>query len=449
MSLTADEYEVEDPGVDEDYERLVQNTPASSDIMEVKGSRSVRATRNTESISIAKCLLVIVGSIAVTFCAVSHIYSIHIHHIAKEEAPTNANVLVHYQAGTVDRISDGLVVHEKKSRHRSKLIDFAIGGFPKCGTTTMMKRLSENPQVFMGGPQRKAPVHEVNQLNKNLQQEFFDLYSTERINEHTNLAGPNGEVLKLKVGFKGPEMMRMESYFTNVVHLFPAIDLVLSLRHPVLHFESNYNFRLRYADPDVGLELVKTKDLIGNCGHDCKDNCTPKFKFIMKESREHTSNAAACTYSSTFQYGLSRLSLTPMESDELALLDHHQLTIHPEWSGRLFLMETGQIADKDQVRHRRLERSFEDFLGIEANSFTTDETAEEKSKYQSSQKFIHICDDEHKEVRNFLVEHGAKGAHWIKHYLLESDSSHRIVVPNKEHFIELIDKWGVDPCDKH
>ena len=72
MSLTADEYEVEDPGVDEDYERLVQNTPASSDIMEVKGSS--RSTRNTESISIAKFLLVIVGSIAVTFCAVSHIY---------------------------------------------------------------------------------------------------------------------------------------------------------------------------------------------------------------------------------------------------------------------------------------------------------------------------------------------------------------------------------------
>ena len=87
-----------------------------------------------------------------------------------------------------------------------------------------------------------------------------------------------------------------------------------------------------------------------------------------------------------------------MESDELALLDHHQLTIHPEWSGRLFLMETGQIADKDQVRHGRLERSFEEFLGLEATSFTTDETAEEIADYQSHHKFFYICDDKHHEV---------------------------------------------------
>eukprot|EP00554_Chaetoceros_debilis_P009936 CAMPEP_0194104480 /NCGR_PEP_ID=MMETSP0150-20130528/4820_1 /TAXON_ID=122233 /ORGANISM="Chaetoceros debilis, Strain MM31A-1" /LENGTH=280 /DNA_ID=CAMNT_0038792027 /DNA_START=1 /DNA_END=840 /DNA_ORIENTATION=- len=280
-----------------------------------------------------------------------------------------------------------------------------------------MKRLSENPQVFMGGPQvdvggHLKAVNEVNLLRRNRKQEFFDLYSTERINEHTNLAGPNGKVLKLMVGFKGPEMMRMEGFFTNVVNLFPAIDLILSLRHPVLHFESNYNFRLRNADLDEKLKLIETQHLIGNCGQDCKHNCTPKFEYIAKRSREHKHDDETCTYSSTFQYGLSRLSLTPMESEELALLDHHQMTIHPEWSGRLFLMETGQIADKDQVRHGRLERSFEEFLGLEANSFTTDETAEEIADYQSHHKFIHICDDKHHKVRKILVELGAKGAHW-------------------------------------
>ena len=94
---------------------------------------------------------------------------------------------------------------------------------------------------------------------------------------------------------------------------------------------------------------------------------------------------------------------------------------------------------------KKFERRLEDFLGLEANSFTTDETEEEKAKYQQSHKFIHICDEEHREVREYLVDIGLKGSTWIKDYLLKSD---RVEVANKDHFLELIEKWGDDPCKK-
>uniref|UniRef100_A0A7S3Q594 Sulfotransferase domain-containing protein n=1 Tax=Chaetoceros debilis TaxID=122233 RepID=A0A7S3Q594_9STRA len=351
---------------------------------------------------------------------------------------------------------ESIVAAQQKPRPRHKLIDFVIAGFPKCGTTTMLNRLNENPQVYMGGPdaRKRKPVDERHELRQNKGhrfQDFFDRYSMEKINSDTHLIGSGGKVLKQVVGFKSPEVVRSETFLPNVVELFPAIDMIVSVRHPVLHFESNYNFRLRNADPDEGLELVDTKDLIGDCWIDCQhssDNhiCTPKHHFLNKRTHLHDANGDACTGTSTFHHALSRLALTPMEEPrELGLLDHHQMSVQSEWSGRLLLMEIGQISDKDAKRHDKFERRFEDFLGLEANSFTTDETEEEKAKYQQSHKFIHICDEEHREVRESLVDIGLKGSTWIKDYLLKSD---RVEVANKDHFLELIEKWGDDPCKK-
>ena len=54
---------------------------------------------------------------------------------------------------------------------------------------------------------------------------------------------------------------------------------------------------------------------------------------------------------------------------------------------------------------KKFERRLEDFLGLEANSFTTDETEEERANYQQSHKFIHICDEEQRKVRReYLVD---------------------------------------------
>uniref|UniRef100_A0A7S3Q5F7 Sulfotransferase domain-containing protein n=1 Tax=Chaetoceros debilis TaxID=122233 RepID=A0A7S3Q5F7_9STRA len=346
---------------------------------------------------------------------------------------------------------ESIVAAQQKPRPRHKLIDFVIAGFPKCGTTTMLNRLNENPQVYMGGPdaRKRKPVDERHELRQNKGhrfQDFFDRYSMEKINSDTHLIGSGGKVLKQVVGFKSPEVVRSETFLPNVVELFPAIDMIVSVRHPVLHFESNYNFRLRNADPDEGLELVDTKDLIGDCWIDCHHSCTPKFHFLNKRTHAQEESEDTCTGTSTFHHALSRLALTPMEEPrELGLLDHHQLSIQSEWSGRLLLMEIGQISDKDAKRHDKFERRFEDFLGLEANSFTTDETEEEKAKYQQSHKFIHICDEEHREVRESLVDIGLKGSTWIKDYLLKSD---RVEVANKDHFLELIEKWGDDPCKK-
>ena len=335
--------------------------------------------------------------------------------------------------------------NDKHPRPMHKLVDFVIAGFPKCGTTTMVDRLDPNPQVYMGGDasptkKRAGERHELKHTEEHYFNDFFDRYSMENINKGTNLEGPGGKVLKQVVGFKAPEVLRSEPFLSNnVVDFFPGVDLVVSIRHPVLHFQSNFNYKMRFADST--LKLPDTKDLIGDCEEDCHHHCTPKVPFIDSITHKKGHGSAMCTMISTYHYALSRLALTPMEEEEekkLLASPYHKVSIEDEWTGRLFLMELGQMADTNSTRHDKFERSFEDFLGIEANSFTT-----ERKNHQPRPKLINICDDKHREVREHLNGIARESSKWITDYLLRSD---RVVVANREHFLELMKEWEKDPC---
>ena len=304
----------------------------------------------------------------------------------------------------------------------SDLIDFAIGGFAKCGASTLMHVTNDVPQIFMGRPHGK--VHEVHDLRKGLIDQFREKYKDHKT-KFTN------DGVRMVNGFKAPEILQSQEFLTNVVKYYPRMDLVISVRHPVLHFQSAYNYNYRHLDQAI-ISLPDPLSLIGNCGHDCwKKDCVP-----------HINNTAVCTRKSYFHYGLSRLHLTPLQSkDEMDLLDNHELSIHPGWNGRLFLMEIGQLADRNTTRKSKLERAYEDFLGIEANSFSSF-----RNHSSNNPRLISICDAIHAPIRNLLVEVGGRASRWIKDYLLKADTS-RVVVENRDHFISLIDKWGVDPCE--
>ncbi len=92
------------------------------------------------------------------------------------------------------------------------------------------------------------------------------------------------------------------------------------------------------------------------------------FKVVIDDSEQATTNgrSSACTMLSGDHHTLSRLVLTPMIDErglKLPADPFHQLSIHSEWSGQLFFMGNGQIADKAAKRHDEFERGFEDFLG--------------------------------------------------------------------------------------
>mmetsp|Transcript_24630 Transcript_24630/g.37644 ORF Transcript_24630/g.37644 Transcript_24630/m.37644 type:complete len:132 (+) Transcript_24630:272-667(+) len=99
--------------------------------------------------------------------------------------------------------------------------------------------------------------------------------------------------------------------------------MMISVRHPVLHFQSNYNFKYRFANETL-LQQPNSRSLIGNCGGECSiyrkkqkpylKHCLPPITFTTKDGWIQT-RADVCTLTSTFQDALSRLGLTPLSSE--------------------------------------------------------------------------------------------------------------------------------------
>ena len=130
------------------------------------------------------------------------------------------------------------------------------------------------------------------------------------------------------------------------------------------------------------------------------------------------------------------------DEDEWALLDHHRFRTMPNFNGTVLLMESRQISDlsrMDSAKGAAIRGELERFIGLEPETLMR----RPFPPPDSFEKLFDICDDEYEALRNELVERGERAARWILEYLLKSD---RIIVPNREHFIELMKSWSVDPC---
>ena len=132
------------------------------------------------------------------------------------------------------------------------------------------------------------------------------------------------------------------------------------------------------------------------------------------------------------------------DDDEWALLDHHGFGTIPNFNGTLLLMESRQILDLSRINSTKgmaIRGELERHIGLEPGTLLH----RPFPPPDSYEKLIDICNDEYEVVRNELVERGERAARWTLEYILESD---RVIVPNREDFIELIKSWRVDPCAK-
>ena len=106
----------------------------------------------------------------------------------------------------------------------SWLLNLAIIGFPKTGTSTLMKYLHLVPQIHIFDEERC-------ELGYNQQVRLIDsLYN--------NI--PPGDMIR---GIKCPRDLEVPLALQNYQTYFPKTDFMVGLRHPVEWFESFYNFR--------------------------------------------------------------------------------------------------------------------------------------------------------------------------------------------------------------
>lgn len=304
----------------------------------------------------------------------------------------------------------------------SWLLDFAIIGFPKTGTTSMLRHLSEITHM---PPSESCSLTDNTGITKLVK----DMYSDR--NKRLEVIDKNGDVFddsQLR-GLKCPQDLSSDVSLHNYAKYFPKTKLIVGIRHPVRWFESLYNFRVSNVP---WKKMLHTTKLTRGCTF---------------------GSQGVCGHRANFADYLSQLGKTPMDSaKELDLLS---MGLPPVKTpvGKVFLYDVSQLSESEDgiIQSTRFRQDLKDFLGLSVDipPFPRIDTSGrfnflEPVKKQTEQDMIDICDSDHDKIRNVLMDKARIASRWMKDYFLESTD---VVVSNRDHFIEILDGWNEDPCN--
>ena len=316
--------------------------------------------------------------------------------------------------------------------HKPNVVDFAIIGFPKCSTTFLRTDLITGPHFSYGNNES-----EIELATLKSEVEFMKLY--EHVKDHP----------MMKKGFKKPGILYNEQLLTILEQKHSSTDFIISIRHPVLWFQSFYNMRLR-----KGFDMPDPETLIGMC---------PNGNGSRERGLDDTNNARVpsnarhvCTDRANFHIALSRLGKTPMKTpEELNLLHNHSLHIHHFPNNRVFLMEIGQLS----VDNRTRADAFVDDLGLflgkgEEGAYSLPRLGQHVTKHsvkegvnitKLNERMMDICDPSYDALRSVLMVAGKEASVWVRNYFIQSPD---VDVSNEDHFLDLLKSWEVDPCSR-
>lgn len=302
----------------------------------------------------------------------------------------------------------------------SFMLDFAIVGFPKTGSSTMMLWLGRHADEIA------AFKYEVKTLQTSTPIQFIRQIYTQL---------PNGPLLR---GYKSPTDLENRRALNKLSTFFPTTRLIVGIRHPIRWFESFYNFRIQNENKkkrmapanEIGLECWKSTN--GVCGG-----------------------------RAMFHKSLAVLGKTPMtDPAELALFHIGEGSKSFEATSmvnqtqnsipnHVFIYDLEQLGDSNDARARSFRKAIQDYLGVNeelqevlhVKPGKTDIDSEDQRR--RNERKIDICDEKFTTQRVMLLEIATKAQDWIRSYFLKSSD---VFVGNRQHFLEILEAYRVDPC---
>ena len=302
------------------------------------------------------------------------------------------------------------------------LLDIAIVGFGKAGTTTVMEWLQKHPRVSM------YPKEVYHLGDKHLAKFVKKLYIIRSGNDRIR-------------GYKSPSDLTLPHVAQDYLRKYwPKTRLIVGIRHPVRWFESLYNFRIQNLPKTFDLSTFPTTDLlIGPCREYSQNVCTAKGEFAL-----HLFNLGKTL-------GEAR-NVTRVEKTlyKLAKRRVPELQYLPN---PVFLYDTSQLADANETRAAAFRRDLSTFIGLPMNDALSTEIPHHRPGKLRSKRHqddldafkIDICSDLHVLVRRDLMRIARTSSLWIRRYLL-SLKDPTVVVSSPEYFDTLMEGWMDDPC---
>ena len=307
--------------------------------------------------------------------------------------------------------ADGNIVEGAQT---SGLLDFSIVGFPKTGTTSLLRHLSD---LTISLPKEHCDLATNNtaKLVKDIYDDHAKRLQQQQISKKDNAIFDGNQLLR---GIKCPQDISSDWSMHNYAKHFPETKLIVGIRHPIFWFQSLYNFRISNVP---WKKILPTSKLTKGC---------------MPGSQ------GVCAWRANFHDFLARLGKTPLSPDELKLLS---LDLKPVTSkvGKVFIYELTQLSDN------KFRKDLKDFLGLTEDippipQIDTSGRYDHlpSVKQQTTDKKIDICDSEHDAIRLVLMEKAKRISSWMREYFLKSED---VYVSNRPYFESMMKSWMRDP----
>lgn len=306
-----------------------------------------------------------------------------------------------------------------KQQEGAVQLDFAVVGFPKCGTTSLMQLFSQNNQTAMHNGEKCYKTGSDEEM-KRLFQELGELVPA-KFN-----STPAARILR---GFKCPTNIVNVDGLHKMKEYKNDTKLIVGIRHPVRWFESFYNFRvLQYL---IGVHNQKP----------------PNPQTLIGRGKSYLQ---LNTDLGRFELSLMQLGKTELNTTDLsALAERGRRVIQSPFP--VFIYTVEQLEDgsnqeeafrKDLQMYLQLQHPFEKIPRSNAASDRKN-VFDEKNATMPFQP-IDICEEQHENVRKELVKHGKATAGWILHHFINHPDV--MIGGNDDEFRKVVQSFVTDPC---
>lgn len=294
-------------------------------------------------------------------------------------------------------------------------LDFAVIGFPRCGTTFLLEQLQKHKDVTMS----KGDYCQIHNVTS----------GAERVSSWLQSASYDNA--KSKYGIKCSTMARDMSGIENLMKISNHTRLVVGIRHPVKLFESFYNYRV-----------------LGTNNNNANDNVLESHIIPNPRELDGTKHwKGVSTASARFDAYLKQLAKVPLDENERKTMFDERLwpkKISPN-PYKVFIYTVEQLHDKNETRQIQFQIDLQQHLGLNSpfGDFSKASKANGVLNFVRYKEQMDICDPQHARIRKKLVQQGRISSDWIINRFIESDD---VVVSDKDYFTSTLRKWGNDPC---
>jgi len=319
------------------------------------------------------------------------------------------------------------------STRSETILDFAIVGFEKTGTTFLLKALSSHPEVVM--PVKHSELSKqlcvkkdsgkvvlLDWLNEQYDKDVILRDSRELVSD-INDKQPQRI---LKHGMKCSDLLRKSLAIENLADLSDQTKLIIGLRHPVLWFRSLYNYRVRQSyEQNWTSSIPSPHDLHGTTQWRGISTTAAKFDIQLKQ--------------------LAKVSMTKNEVLDMLSneLDSYELRLSPN-PLKVFIYTIEQLEDTDTQRRLQFEKDIQSFLNLQHPLKHFASETKENVNDSSYPESINICDSEYRRIRKKLIRQGTKSSEWIREKFIKSKD---VTVSDVSYFESMLKTWSEDPCD--